>query len=143
MAACAKSLGEIARAAGCRLSEFDGDPGSNPPVSGRVDERVSAEDGSYAARRPPSALAAMHALFHGRVLIQYQPTLPAAQIRALDRSVRRAPAKVLLFANASGMRARVAVTAYLTLMTCPRVDARALRALHAFRERRADFGQAF
>jgi hypothetical protein len=37
----------------------------------------------------------------------------------------------------------VAATAYLTLMTCPRVDARTLVALRAFVDRRRDFGQAF
>jgi hypothetical protein len=47
-------LGEIARRAGCALSEFDRDPGTNPPVSGRVDERITARDGSYVGRRSPS-----------------------------------------------------------------------------------------
>jgi hypothetical protein len=41
------------------------------------------------------------------------------------------------------MRQPVAAAAYLTLMTCRRVDARTLRALRAFRARRGDFGQGF
>src|SRR3954451_7616330 len=137
------TLDEIARDAGCRLTEYDTDPNSNPPVSGRVDERIYANDGSYVARRPPTKLASVHALLHGRILLQYRPDLPAAQVRALDRLVRRTPSRTLLFANNTGMRAPLAATAYLTLMTCPRVDADTLRALRAFRARRVAFGQGF
>jgi hypothetical protein len=136
-------LDDIARAAGCRLSEFDADPRSNPPVSGRVDERAVAKDGSYVGRRAPSARAATHALLHGRVVLQYRPDLPPAQVGRLDRLVRRDPGGALLFENRTGMPRPIAAAAYLTLMTCPRADARALRALRAFRARRAGFGQGF
>jgi hypothetical protein len=37
----------------------------------------------------------------------------------------------------------IAATVYLTLMTCPRVDAKTLAALRAFRERRSAFQQRF
>jgi hypothetical protein len=104
---------------------------------------VTAADGSYVGRRWPSTLASTHALLHGRVLVQYEPRLPAAQVAALDRIVRRDPDGVLLFANRTGMPAPVAATAYLTLITCPRVDARTLPALRAFADRRRGFGQAF
>jgi Protein of unknown function (DUF3105) len=137
------SLRDVARQAECRLSEYDHDPRSNPPVSGRVDERITAHDGSYVARRAPSALAATHALLHGRVIVQYRPDLPAAEVRRLDRLVRRDPAGALLFANRTGMPEPVAATAYLTLMTCPRVDAATIGALRAFRARRGNFGQGF
>jgi hypothetical protein len=142
-AATAPSLTDVVRSAGCELSEFEADPRSNPPVSGRVDERVTAKDGSYVGRRAPSALASVHALLHGRVVVQYRPDLPPAQINRLDRYVGREPVGVLLFANQTGMPAPVAATAYLTLMTCPRVDAAALGALRAFRAQRANFGQGF
>ena len=49
----------------------------------------------------------------------------------------------MLFANRTGMEPPVAATAYLTLMTCPAANPRTLRALRAFRDRRADFGQGF
>jgi len=139
----ARSLEEIARDAGCRLIEYDADPGSNPPVSGRVDERVWASDGSYVGRRSPSTLATVHALLHGRVVFQFRPDLPVAQIAALDKLVRRAPSRTLVFANRTGMQAPVAATAYLTLMTCPAVNPRTRAALEAFRVRRANFGQGF
>jgi len=112
-------------------------------VSGRVDERIHANDGSYVGRRPPTTLASVHALLHGRVVLQYRPDLPAAQVRTLDRLVRRTPTRTLLFANNTAMRAPVAATAYLTLMTCSRVDPAALAALRAFRARRIGFGQRF
>jgi hypothetical protein len=137
------SLADVVQRAGCELSEFDSDPHSNPPVSGRVDERVSALDGSYVGRRGPSELAATHALLHGRVVVQYQRQMPASQIALLDRFVRRDPGGVLLFVNQTGMPQPVAATAYLTLMTCPRVDARTLAALRVFRARRGNFGQGF
>jgi hypothetical protein len=137
------SLADVARRAGCELSEFDTDPHSNPPVSGRVDERVSARDGSYVGRPAPSVLAVTHALLHGRVAVQYRPDLPQVEIDLLDRLARRKPTGALLFENQTGMREPVAATAYLTLMTCSRVDARTLSALRAFRARRGDFGQGF
>src|SRR5690349_14056390 len=71
------SLDQVVRRAGCEWSEFDSDPRSNPPVSGRVDERVTAQDGSYVGRPAPSTLAATHALLHGRVIVQYRPSLAA------------------------------------------------------------------
>jgi hypothetical protein len=138
-----RTLDELARDAGCRLTEYDADPHSNPPVSGRVDERIYANDGSYVGRRAPTTLASVHALLHGRVVLQYRPDLPAAQVRALDRLVRRTPSRTLLFANNTGMRPPVAATAYLTMMTCPRVDHATLAALRAFRARRSGFGQGF
>jgi Protein of unknown function (DUF3105) len=139
----AASLGDVVRRAGCRLSEFDGDPHSNPPVSGRVDERVIAHDGSYVGRTAPAPLAAMHALLHGRVVLQYRPQLPASQIHRLDRLVRGDPTGALLFENQTDMPQPVAATAYLALMTCPRVDATTIGAVSAFRARRGNFGQDF
>jgi Protein of unknown function (DUF3105) len=141
--AAVTTLGDVARQAGCQLHEYDHDPGSNPPVTGRVDERISARDGSYVGRRAPSALAATHALLHGRVVIQYRAELPRDQVGELDRLVGTRPTGALLFANRTNMTAPVAATAYLTLMTCPRVDAATLVALREFRARRANFGQGF
>jgi hypothetical protein len=116
---------------------------TNPPVTGRFTERARTGDGSYADKRPPSLAASTHALFHGRVLFQYRPDLPERELRALDRMTRADAEKVLLFENRTGMPAAVAATAYLSVMTCPRVDARTLAALGAFRERRRAFGQRF
>jgi hypothetical protein len=136
-------LAQIARDAGCRLTEFQDGMKTNPPVTGTFVERARVADGSYAGRRPPSLEDTVHAMFHGRVLFQYRPGLAADDLRALDHLTRADTRQVLLFENQTGMPARVAATAYLSALTCPRVDQKVLRALAAFRDRRRAFGQAF
>jgi uncharacterized protein DUF3105 len=137
-------LSAVAASAGCQLREFRSDmDDTNPPVQGRFVERISARDGSYAGRRPPSVEATIHALYHGRVLLQYRRDLPAAQVNAFATLVRDGDEEVMLFENQTGMQAAVAATAYLSVMTCPRVDRRTLHALDVFRDRRRGFGQAF
>jgi uncharacterized protein DUF3105 len=136
-------LADVAREAGCHVSEFDGEDQRNPPVAGRFMERDRAADGSYAGRRSPSLAAVIHALYHGRVLVQYRPDLPKRQIDELDRLVSSDSDKVLLFANQTGMRAPLAATSYLSLMTCQKVDSRTLHALRVYRDRRRGFGQGF
>jgi len=138
-----RTLAQIADGAGCRLTEFQDDMKTNPPVMGRFAERARVADGSYVGRRPPSLEATTHAMFHGRVLFQYRPDLPASERRAFDRLTRADADRVLLFENQTGMPAPVAATAYLSLLTCPRVDHRTVAALDAFRERRRAFGQSF
>jgi len=137
------SLKDIARKAGCKLRENESHMVTNPPVTGRRVEQTIAADGSHIGARPPSLHASMHALLHGRVLIQYRPGLPRPEIRALDRLVRNDPDGVVGFENQTGMTSPVAATAYLSLLTCPRADAASLRALRIYRDRRRDFGNAF
>jgi hypothetical protein len=137
------TLGDVARKAGCRLHEYEHDHVTNPPVSGRLTERVLATDGSHIGRDTPSLDATTHALLHGRVLIQYRPGLPARDVRALDRLVTDDPDRVVGFANQTGMTTPVAATAYLSLLTCRRVTAGTLHALRVFRDRRRGFGNAF
>jgi hypothetical protein len=137
------TLRDIARTAGCRLQEYENARVTNPPVSGPLVERAIATDGSYIGRATPTVDATTHSLLHGRVLIQYQPGLPEPQVRALDQLVNDDPDRVVGFANQTGMTAPVAATAYLSLLTCPRVTANTLRALHVFRDRRRGFGSAF
>jgi hypothetical protein len=134
---------DVASEAGCRVSEFDDEADHNPPVSGRFFERDRIADGSHAGEPPPLLAATIHALYHGRVLIQYRTDLPATQLKKLVRLVSSDADKVVLFANQTGMKAPVAATAYLSVMTCPRVDGRSLHALSVYRDRRRGFGQAF
>jgi hypothetical protein len=137
------SLRDVARKAGCRLQEYENARVTNPPVSGRLVERAIATDGSYIGRATPSVDATTHSLLHGRVLIQYQPGLPEPQVRALDQLVKDDPDRVVGFANQTRMATPVAATAYLSLLTCPRVTASTLHALRVFRDRRRGFGSAF
>src|SRR3954453_19227348 len=137
----ASTLAQIATRAGCRLQEFQDGMDTNPPVTGRFSERARAADGAYVGERQPTPEATIHAMFHGRVLFQYRPGLAERELRVLDRLTRADPDRVLLFENQTGMKAPVAATAYLSVMTCPRADQRTLAALDAFRERRRAFGQ--
>jgi hypothetical protein len=138
------ALNTIAQRAGCRLTEFDRIRPSNPPIGGRVvNERIIARDGSYVGRRAPSSPAAVHALMHGRVLVQYRPDLSPAELRRLDRFVRSDDDRVLAFRSRSAMPSPVAATAYLSRLTCGAVNTHTLSALRAFRDRRRGFGQAF
>jgi hypothetical protein len=139
----AGTLAEIADGAGCRLTEFRDDMETNPPVRGRFVERIQTRDGSYAGRRPPSLEATIHALYHGRVLIQYRPGTSERDVRALDRLAREDGEGVLLFENQTAMPAPLAATAYQSVMTCARVDRKTLGALRAFRDRRRAFEQSF
>jgi hypothetical protein len=100
-------------------------------------------DGSYIGRATPTVEATTHSLLHGRVLIQYRPGLPEAEVHALDQLVKDDPDRVVGFANQTSMAAPVAATAYLSLLTCPRVTAGTLHALRVFRDRRRGFGSAF
>jgi uncharacterized protein DUF3105 len=139
----ASTLAQIATRAGCSLDEFHDGMDTNPPVTGRFTERARAPDGSYVGKPQPTPEATIHALFHGRVLLQYRAGLARRDQGALDRLTRADPDRVLLFENRTAMPAAVAATAYLSVMTCPRVDRPALAALTAFRERRRAFGQSF
>jgi uncharacterized protein DUF3105 len=137
------TLAEVARKAGCRLQEYEKGRVTNPPVSGPLVERATAADGSHIGRSTPSVDATTHSLLHGRVLIQYRPGLPKPDVRALDQFVREDPDRVVGFVNQTGMTAPVAATAYLSLLTCPRITTMTLRALRVFRDRRRGFGNAF
>jgi hypothetical protein len=137
------TLADVARKAGCQLHDYQTARITNPPVTGRLIEREFISDGSHIGELPPSVDASTHSLLHGRVLIQYKPGLPKAQIRALDQFVKREPDYVVGFANQTGMSAPVAATAYLSLLTCPSVTVSTLRALRAFRDRRRGFGNGF
>jgi hypothetical protein len=137
------TLGDLARKAGCRLHEYESGRVTNPPITGRLMEQAIATDGSHIGRRTPSLDATTHSLLHGRVLIQYRPGIPEAWVRALDQLVKGDPDRVLGFANQTGMKAPVAATAYLSLLTCPRVNVSTLQVLRVFRDRRRGFGSAF
>jgi hypothetical protein len=125
------------------LTEFEDGMKTNPPVTGAFVERARVADGSYVGRRPPSLPDTIHAMLHGRVLFQYRPGLRESAVAALERLTRDDADEVLLFENQTGMPVPVAATAYLSVMTCPRVDRAVLRAFDAFRSRRRSFGQDF
>jgi len=134
------TLGAIARAGGCRLIEYASLQRTDPTTGGRVrNERIRARPGSYVGRPAPIVRAQLHALMHGAVLVQYRPEVGPAEQAALGTL---ATGPTIVAQNAT-MRPRIAATAYLSMVTCPRADGPALRVLRAFRDRREHFAQGF
>jgi Protein of unknown function (DUF3105) len=124
-----------ARAAGCSYARIEGPAErapSSPPVVGDV--RVGpALDGAYVQAPPVGSLVA--ALERGRVVIQYREPLPARERALLERLYDIDRAAVILTPDQTGIDGVVAATAWRRVLACPRIDARALRALDAFRDR--------
>jgi len=150
-------LAKAVTAAGCKLTdpplEGSADPPlhvegkvkykSNPPTSGDH-SAVWASDGNYVGASSPEPENFVHALEHGRILIQYRPTLPAAQVSQL-LSVFKEPAKTdfgleatdggfaLIFENNTKMPYAVAATAWGHLLGCDAFNDRIFDAIRAFR----------
>lgn len=146
-------LAAAAKAAGVKVSTFkDSGTGEhttdqveypmNPPTNGPHNP-IWAADGNYAGRTTPPVEQLVHALEHGRILIQYRPGLPAKQVSQLEALFDEAPQHVLLFENSTGMKGDVAVTAWTHSMVFPSLDAPAFDAIRAFREEYRDKGPEF
>jgi hypothetical protein len=120
---------------------------TNPPTSGPHDP-VPAPDGIHPPGEPPDLEQTVHALEHGRVLIQYRPGTPSRRIAQLEAIVRE-PVKgepgyhTLLFENQTGMRPALAVTAWGVALTCDAWNDRVFDAIRAFRRERVDRGPEF
>ena len=137
-ASSAGSLEQAARAAGCKLrlnladelapinssrthlapGEAPPDYGTNPATSGRHDP-VPIADGSY--RDTPPEQNVVHSLEHGRVAIQYAPSLSEADQLVLKGVFDADPDGMLLFTNPD-MPDDVAVTAWTNRMSCKTVS---------------------
>ena len=135
------SLQTLALKSGCRLIEVDTPRKTNPPTTGKFRESERTADGDYTRSRTPPLRATVHALLHGRILLQYKPGLQRPAITALRALYAESPSKVLLFRNKTRMPYEVAATAYLSALVCPRFSADAVSALRAFRDRRRAFAQ--
>jgi hypothetical protein len=112
---------------------------TNPPTSGNHDP-VPAGDGVYS--RPPTARTMkhfVHTLEHGRIEIQYDPSLSQRRIDQLGGLFNDDPYHMVMFPNRD-MRFQVAVTAWGHLLGCDRVTDRVFDAIRAFRDRYRDQG---
>ena len=99
--------------------------GTNPANSG-VHDSVPVADGSY--RKTPPEPNVVHSLEHGRVAIQYSPSLPEEDQLALKGVFDADPDGTLLFPNPN-MPYDVAVVGWTNLMGCnDPTDAEALAA---------------
>jgi hypothetical protein len=112
---------------------------TNPPTSGNHDPQP-AGDGVY--DRAVSARDTMHfvhTLEHGRVVVQYDPTLDQRRIDQLGGLFNEDPYHMVLLPNRR-MDYQVAATAWGHLIGCDRITDETFDALRAFRDRYRDQG---
>lgn len=103
-----------------------------PPTSGNhVFPNNQQADGAYSAE--PDPLAFVHSLEHGRVELEYSPSLPEADQLAIKGVFDQSPSGVLMFPNGQ-MSDQVAAAAWRNRMNCPKYDgSKTLDALADFR----------
>lgn len=112
---------------------------TNPPTSGNHDP-VPADDGVYS--RPMTALETrhfVHTLEHGRIELQYDPTLPKHRLDQLGGLFNEDPYHMVLLPNRR-MPYQIAATAWGHLIGCEKVNDKTFDALRAFRDRYRDQG---
>jgi Protein of unknown function (DUF3105) len=148
------ALAVAAKAAGCVVS--------NPPIEGRLHEAKNFkpsdyrtnpptsgnhnpdwyQDGIYEPDTTPRLGMLVHPLEHGRIEVQYKPGTPAHVEQQLESLVSEQDQgyHMLLFQNTTGMRYRVAATAWGHLLGCPQMNDRVFDALRTFRTRYIDKG---
>ena len=131
-----------ARAAGCELSDHPeegadhddreftpADYRTNPPTSGDHFPQW-AEDGVYPPGQTPPLGQLVHALEHGRVLVQYRDPELASPLQAfVDEKQGR---HLLLFQNETQMPFAVAASAWTHLLGCAEMNDRVYDALRTF-----------
>lgn len=153
-----KNLAEAAKAAGCTVEKQESEGSehtteavkyeANPPTSGDHDP-VPSEEGEYEPGNPPDLEQSVHALEHGRILVQYKPGAPenrVAQLRsvALTESVKGSEGyKTLFFQNQTEMEPALAATAWTQSLTCPDWNDQVFDAVRAFRRQFVDKGPEF
>jgi hypothetical protein len=146
-----------ARAAGCTFNAYrsegrDHTTGkvaykTNPPTSGSHNP-VPAQDGVYAPGNEPAPGNAVHSLEHGRVLFQYKPGTPQADVNKLralaEEQLNDSRAyHTLLFQNNTKMTPQFAVTAWTKSLTCDKLTAQAEDVMRQFRKLYTDKGPEF
>lgn len=139
------NLQRAAKQAGCKLELHLEDEGhehippkspepnykTNPPTSGKhVEPPFQQADGAY--REEPKPIDFVHSLEHGRLEIQYAPSLPERQQLELKGLYDTMYGAALLFPNKT-MPYKVAATTWTNLLGCPEYKgAITLDAIRAF-----------
>lgn len=91
--------------------------GTSPPTSGKhVEPPYQQADGAYSEM--PGEIFIVHSLEHGRIQIQYSPSLPEEDQLALKGVYETMYGGTLLFPNGK-MPYEVAATAWTKLLGCP------------------------
>lgn len=143
-------LAAAAKAANCTLQDFPNGGGqgahtdtkvkykTNPPAFGPHNP-TAASDGDYVGQGAPPAEKQVHALEHGRILIQYKPGLPKAQVDQLEAVFNEkagpfTPGQyALVFQNATSMPYDVGATAWTHVLGCKSFNPKVFDAIRAFR----------
>jgi Protein of unknown function (DUF3105) len=144
-------LDKAAKLAGCTARKFPIEgrthvsPGTKvryrttPPTSGNHFP-LATEDGAY--RSAPDPRNFVHSLEHGRIEIQYKPSLPESEQLLLKGLFDEDPSHMLLFPN-EDMPYQVAASAWGYRLACPRFNNRIFDAIRAFKDDRRDRGPEF
>jgi hypothetical protein len=151
------ALASNATAAGCTYKSFKSEGRdhtsakvkykTNPPTSGPHNP-VPAQDGIYAPGNEPAPENWVHSLEHGRVLFQYKPGTPAADVSKLRSLVQEkvngsAGYHALMFQNNTSMPSQFALVAWTKSMTCDKLTTKSLDVMRQFRKAFTDKGPEF
>jgi hypothetical protein len=142
-------LAQAAKAAGCTTQSFrsEGDEHvpdevtykSDPPHSGNHDP-VPLEDGAYL--EVPREENAVHALEHGRILVEFKPSASEEVKGQLKSLFDEDPYHVLVLPNPK-MPYEVAAVAWTEVLGCKQAKPQVFDAIRAFKERHRDRGPEF
>jgi hypothetical protein len=147
-------MAAAAKAAGCTLSNpaYEGashedkqfkpsDYKTNPPTSGNHTPDWY-DDGIYAPGDVPDLGKTVHPLEHGRIEVQYAPGTPKETVTQLEALLNEEQEgyHMLLFQNTTGMKAKIAATAWTHSLTCPEMNDKVFDAIRTFRARYIDKG---
>jgi hypothetical protein len=111
---------------------------TNPPTSGNHNP-TPAQDGVYAPGNEPAIENWVHTLEHGRILFQYAPGTPAAQIAQLQTLFNQPVLNSgngyhsVLMENNTKMPFAVAAVAWRHYVGCPKFNDKVIPALADFR----------
>src|SRR3954447_4620637 len=148
------NLAADAKAAGCTFQSFKSEGRNhttgkvkyktNPPTSGNHNP-TPAQDGLYAPGNEPAPENWVHSLEHGRILFQYKPGTPAADVAKLrslaEEKFNGTPAyHVLMFQNNTNMPTQFALVAWTKSLTCDKLTPQSENVMRDFRKTFTDKG---
>lgn len=142
-------ISQASRAAGCTTRSFRAEGRdhtsepvrykSNPAHSGDHSE-IPAEDGAYLEAPPTENL--VHSLEHGRVIVQFRPSVSEEFKGQLKSLFDEDPYHMILTPNPT-MPYEVAATAWTEVLACRQANPQVFDAIRAFRDRHRDRGPEF
>jgi hypothetical protein len=113
---------------------------TNPPTSGNHDP-VPSTDGTYG--KAPGTQNLVHSLEHGRIIIQWAPSVPRRRLAQLKGLFDEDPYHLILTPNTTKMPYDVAITAWGHLAGCKRFTDEAFDVFRAFKTRYVDKAPEF